>query len=249
MVTETDGIILRQINIANDRKMLVLLTRKFGKISAGTGIRTSGKRKSSLPLRAFTHGRYELYHGRNMFNVNSADTIESFYELGENIDSFFSASYVLEFTDKVLPENVPAEAVLDTLTGMLRILSGRKKKYRSLLIMYQWKVLQLLGYMPVLDHCVRCGNGHAESGLSIVDGGVICTDCRHSGTVNMRLLYDLKFDIIQILKFIEKSEIEVFSNLAFSDETAEYLNKVLHSYLSYHLDVQDMKSESYITFE
>ena len=57
MVTETDGIILRQINIANDRKILVLLTRKFGKISAGTGIRTSGKRKSSLPLRAFTHGR------------------------------------------------------------------------------------------------------------------------------------------------------------------------------------------------
>ncbi len=249
MVTVTDGIILRQTRIANDRLILVILTRKFGKISAGTGIPAGGKRKTSLPLRAFTHGRYELFHGRNMFNVNSADTIESFYKIGENIDSFFSASYVLEFTDRVLPENVPSEKVLDTLIGMLRILSRRKRKYRSLLIMYQWKILQLMGYMPVLDCCVRCGSTQGASGLSVVDGGVICSDCRASGAVNMSLLYDLNFDIIQILKFIEKSEVGAFSNLAFSSETAEYLNKVLRSFISYHLDIRDLKSESYITFE
>lgn len=52
MVTETDGIILRQTKIARDRKMLVLFTRKFGKISAGTGIRQSGK-KIFAPAQAF----------------------------------------------------------------------------------------------------------------------------------------------------------------------------------------------------
>ena len=229
--------------------MLVLLTRKFGKISAGTGIRGTGKRKSSLPLRAFTHGRYELYHGRSMFNVDSADTIESFYEIGTDVNSFFAASYALEFTDKVLMENVPAERVLDTLIEMLRILSARRTRLKSLLIIYQWKILQLLGYMPGLEHCVRCGRDPADAGLSVVDGGVICRDCSDSGKVNMRLLYDLKFDIIQILKFIERNEMKTFSNLAFSNETAEYLNRILRSYILYHLDIADMKSESYITFD
>lgn len=247
MITETDGVILRQTSIANDRKMLVLLTRKFGKISAGTGIRPTGKRRSSLPLRAFTHGRYELYHGRSMFNVDAADTIESFYQIGENVDSFFCASYALEFTDRMLMENLPAEPVLDALLSMLRILSVRKKELRSLLIIYQWKILQLLGHMPALDVCAKCGSRQDAAGLSIVDGGVICSRCRASGTVNMRLLYDLKFDIIRILKFIAKNEMKAFSNLTFNGETADYLDDILRSYLAYHLDIKDLKSESYLT--
>lgn len=248
MITETDGIILRQTSIANDRKMIVLLTRKFGKISAGTGIRVSGKR-SSLPLRAFTHGRYMLFAGRQTYNIDSAEVIESFYEIGRNPDSFFCASYVLEFTDRILPENVPDEQILDTLTGMLRILCKRKTRLRSLLIMYQWKILSITGYMPGLDVCVKCGNPEEQSGLSVVDGGVICSRCRDSGSVNMRLLYDLEFDIIPILKFIQKNEIAAFSKLAFSDDTADYLDRILRSYLSYHLDIRDLRSNSYITFD
>ena len=248
MITETDGIILRQTNIANDRKMLVILTRSFGKISAGTGIRSSGKRKTSLPLRPFTHGRYELYHGRSMYNVDAADTIESFFEIGENIDSFFCGSCALEFTDKALMENMPAEQVLDSLISLLRILTVRKTGLPSLLLIYQWKILQLLGFMPGLDTCVKCGSGDDAAGLSIADGGVICGSCRNSGTVNMRLLYDLKFDIIRTLKFIEKNEMEVFSRLTFSEDTLKYLNEILKEYILYHLDIKELKSEGYIAF-
>ena len=64
MITETDGIILKQIRLPDDRRMLVLFTRKFGKISAGTSIRLNGRNKSSLALRVFTHGRYELFFRR-----------------------------------------------------------------------------------------------------------------------------------------------------------------------------------------
>ena len=53
MITETDGIILKQTpRLPDDRRMLGF-TRKFGKISAGTSIRLNGKNKSSLALRVF----------------------------------------------------------------------------------------------------------------------------------------------------------------------------------------------------
>ena len=249
MITETDGIILKQTNIAHDRKMLVLLTRRFGKISAGTGLPAIGKKKSSLPLRPFTHGRYELFHGRKIFNIDGAETIESFYEIGENVDSFFCASCALEFTDKALMENMPAERVLDTLISLLRILSARKTGFRSLLMIYQWKVLQHLGFMPGLNLCVKCGSGSGAAGLSISDGGVICESCRDSGTVNMRLLYDLKFDIIRTLRFIEKNEMEAFSHLAFREDTAKYLYEILKDYVLYHLDIEELKSEAYISID
>ncbi|MDD6255359.1 MAG: DNA repair protein RecO [Eubacteriales bacterium] len=248
MVTETDGIILRQTKIARDRKMIVLFTRKFGKISAGTGIRQSGK-KSSLPLRPFTHGRYEIYTGRNSYNIDAAETIESFFSIGEDIDRFFCASCALEFTDKVLAESMPAEPVLDTLISFLRILSNRKKKMRSFLIMYEWKILYMTGYGPVTDRCASCGREDEPAGFSIADGGTVCRSCVDSGRINMRLLYSIKFDIIQILKFIGLNNIDSFANLAFGPETEDYLDRILHEYVSYHLDIRGLKSESYLSLD
>ena len=41
MLTDSEGIVLRQIKTAYNRKMIQLFTRKFGRISAGTGIASS----------------------------------------------------------------------------------------------------------------------------------------------------------------------------------------------------------------
>ena len=247
MVTETDGLILRQIKLPDDRRMLVLFTRKFGKISAGTSIRLNGKNKSSLALRAFTHGRYELYHGREIFNINAAETRESYFRLGEDIDKYMLASYALEFTDKVVPEGQPGEKILDNLLDFLRILTARKSKLKSLLIVYQWKLLCLCGYMPELDRCARCGKESSSAGFSVVDGGVVCQACRDSGRINLSLLYNCNFDIIKTLKFISTNDMKAFEKLALQDEISDHLEEILKKYVSYHLDINKLKSESFIT--
>lgn len=247
MVTETDGLILRQIKLPDDRRMLVLFTRKFGKISAGTSIRLNGKNKSSLALRAFTHGRYELFHGREIFNINAAETKESYFRLGEDIDKYMLASYALEFTDKVVPEGQPGEKILDNLLDFLRILSVRKSKIKSLLIVYQWKLLCLCGYMPELDRCSRCGREASLTDFSVADGGVVCDDCKTSGRVNLSLLYDLRFDIIKTLKFIANNDMKAFEKLALQDEISDYMESILKQYVSYHLDINKLKSESFVT--
>lgn len=247
MVTETDGLILRQTKLADDRRMLVLFTRKFGKISAGTSIRSNGKNKSSLALRPFTHGRYELYHGREIFNINAAETRESYFKIGEDVDKYMLASYALEFTDKVVPEEQPGEKILDSLLDFLRILTSRKSRLRSLLVVYQWKLLCLCGYMPELDRCARCGKQAPAAGFSVVDGGVICEDCKTSGRVNLSLLYEHDFDIIKTLKFISNSDMKAFEKLALKDEISDHLEAILKKYVSYHLDISKLKSESFIT--
>ena len=38
MRVETEGLVLKQVNTVNNRKILVLFTKKFGKISAGTNL-------------------------------------------------------------------------------------------------------------------------------------------------------------------------------------------------------------------
>ena len=146
-----------------------------------------------------------------------------------------------------MPEEQPGEKILDSLLDFLRILTVRKSRFKSLLVVYQWKLLCLCGYMPELDRCARCGKDAPAVGFSVVDGGVVCSDCRNSGKVNLSLLYDLNFDIIKTLKFIANSDMKAFEKLALQDEIAGYLEDILKKYVSYHLDISKLKSESFIT--
>lgn len=249
MVTDTDGIILRQTKLPGDRRMLVILTRRFGKISAGTSIKMNGKNKSALALRVFTHGKYEIFHGRSSFNINAAETLESYYKIGEDVDKYMYASYVLEFTEKMLQEEQQAEPVLDMLIDCLKLLQARRSKIESLVVMYQWKLVDMCGYMPSLRGCARCGRSENEvspGGFSVADGGIICPDCIKSGAVNMRLLYPVKFDIIKILEFIRVHDMKTLGKLALKEDVSAYLTEILKEYVSYHLDINKLKSESYL---
>lgn len=246
MISETDGIILRQIKIADDKRMLTIFTRKYGKISAGTGIKTNGRNRSSLAVRAFTHGRYSIFTGRNSYSVDSAETIESFYAIGEDIEKFMCASYALELTDRMMNEHMENTEALDMILNLMRMLVKRKRDAATLITVYKWKLLALCGYTPILDACAICGKSDMYEAFSIVDGGVICSNCKKAEPVNMRLLYDLKFDIIQTLKYIYANPLQEFEKLSLASDITVRLDEIFREYILYYLDIDKIKSECYI---
>ena len=113
LITDTEGIVLRQVKISYNRKMILLFSRKYGKISAGTNIGEKGKSRSSLAIKPFTYGRYELFKSRDSYNINSAETIKSYYAIGEDVDKYMNGAYVLEFTERVLEEGVPSFGIFN----------------------------------------------------------------------------------------------------------------------------------------
>ena len=122
MLTDTEGIVLRQIKTSYNRRMIVLFSRKYGKIRAGTSLGDKGRSKSSLALRPFTFGRYELFVNRDSYNINSAEVLRSYYKIGEDVDKYMNGAYVLEFTEKVLEEGVPQTGVFDLLIDFFTLL-------------------------------------------------------------------------------------------------------------------------------
>ena len=95
MITDTEGIVLRQTKASGGRRMISLFSKKFGKISVGTNLNEGGRNKTALAIRAFTYGRYELFKGRDSYNLNSGQVLKSYYSLGENLDKYMEASYVI----------------------------------------------------------------------------------------------------------------------------------------------------------
>ena len=243
MYTETEGIILKQIKTIGGRRMIVLLSEKYGKISAGTSISEKGKNKTALALRPFTKGRYELFKNKETYNINGAETIESFFSLGEDVDKYMIASYALELTDLMLEEGQSAKGMYNLIVEFLGLLEKRKNSYDTLLVAFMLKALKLSGSAPVLEGCVKCGCKDNLKAFSVPDGGLICENCYDAPARLNPLIFEVSNDIINVTVFIENHPLRSLENLALPKESEVLLKRILKAYFAFHLGIENLKSE------
>ena len=241
MQLTTKGIILRQTKTAGDMRMLTLFSEKYGKISVAAKNDTfRGKLKSSLASRPFTLGNYELYKNRDSYRMGRGETVRSFFAIGEDVDRYMEASYVLEFTDKALEENAPAPAVFQLMIDYFEALEKRTKEMSFLTAAYQIKAVRILGYNPSLEACVYCGEKGKDMMFHVESGGGVCADCAKDNG----LIYHSDSDIIDKIKFISKSSMKDLEKLYLEKEPLNEMNRLIRRYTKYHLDISDLKSES-----
>ncbi len=254
MITESEGIVLRQTKISGGRRMVSVFTKKYGKISAGTNLTERSKGKQALALRPFTHGMYEFYKRGDYFNINGADTLHSYYRLGEDVDKYMNASYALELVDKVTAEGQPAPGVFNLTCDLMKELEMRSGRYRTLIAAFEVKLLKQLGVFPELEKCAACGKNIRDEGgkivFSIPAGGVMCAGHEGTGTApagsNDRLIYDIDFDIIDILIYFNSNPLESLRKIALEEGKAEKIRRMIARYAAYHLDFGELKSESFM---
>ena len=247
MIADTEGIVLRQTKTTYGRRMILIFSRKFGKISLGTGAKESGRNKSALAIRPFTYGRYEIFKGRDSYNLDNAQVIKSFYGLGEDLDKYMAASYVLELTEKILPDEQPAPAIFRNLLDFMEALEPRKKKHDTLVLAYIVKLLASLGTEPRLDRCVCCSKEAQGKFFSVREGGILCEDCAkefRKTTTNEALIYNINFGIVDILKYFRSEPFSAFEKIALEDGISQELTAIMKSYMAYHFDIAKLKSES-----
>ncbi len=248
MLTDTEGIVLRQTKTSYGRRMILLFSKKYGKISAGTGIAEKGRNRSSLALRPFTYGRYELFKNRDSYNINSADAIKSYYKIGEDVDKYMYGSYVLEFTERILADEIPAPGMFSLLLDFFNMLENRSRGIGTLVLAYQTKTFRYSGVMPQLDRCAVCGQKKQPAKFSIPDGGVICSDCfgNRENLEEHALIYDIKFGILEILKYFTVNPLKKLEHLALREDAGRLLQEIIREYAAFYLDASDLKSEKLI---
>ncbi len=247
MITDTEGIVLRQTRTVNGRQMLVIFSRKFGKISVGANQTGGMKNKSALATRPFTYASYELFKSRENYNLNRGYAKQCYFDIGKDFDKFMTASYALELTNSILPEEQPQPKLFLYLLDFLSTLEKRTKKHETLLLAYMVKALDEIGNMPETGACVFCGRKLEKSRqFSISGGGTVCEKCLpeviKSGEES--LLYDVNFDIINILDYFREQPFSKFEKIALDDEVSSRLLDILRKYFAYHLEISELKSES-----
>ena len=250
MIINSEGIVLRQRKIANNRRMIVLFTKRYGKLSAGTSINEKSKSRSALALRPFTYAEYDIFKGRETYSINSSQVLKSFYSIGEDIDRFIMASSFIEYLDKVLAEGEPMPHLFDLSLEFLESVSHAGKSAETLLLAYIYKTLKMLGVAPELTCCVNCGKKPSEFGgnsgirsFSVTSGGIICDECEKEEKTNPNaLIYKPSFDIIDVFRYFETKPLQTFEKVTLKKEDAAVIKEILANYTERYLDADVLSS-------
>lgn len=247
MIINTEGIVLRQRKIANNRRMIVLFTKQYGKLSAGTSINERSRSRAALALRPFTYADYDIFKGRETYSINSAQVKKSYYSIGEDIDRFMSASVFIEYLDKVLGEGEPMPKLFDLCIEYLESASQVKANSDTLLYAFIVKTLRMLGVAPELECCTGCGRPVSELGggfrmFSVSSGGVICKDCaEQEKTSGNALIYKPDFDILSVIRYFYTKPLRTFEKAGLRAEVSTEVRNVLADYIDRWLGVDVLR--------
>ncbi len=249
MYIDTEGVVLKTVTLSDGRKLLVIFSLNFGKITAGSSVGERVKNKSGLAFRPFTHSKFELYKNRDLYSVNNATVLKSFFKIGEDIDKYMHASYVLEFTEKVLAENEKSPQMFNLLLEYMRELEERKGKYGTLTLGYLIKALKFLGCAPNVNRCLTCGEDFKIPYFAVNEGGILCEKCRDkvADKTNESLIFKVDFGIIEVIKYFQNNPLGNLKNVALNSNTEKILKELVRNYIRYHLDLGELKSENFLT--
>lgn len=132
-----------------DRR-ITLLTRECGKITAFVkGARRQGSRfLGTTDLFAF--GTFELYVGKNSYNVQNAEILNYFEFMRNDIEKAYYGMYFLELADYYAVENNDESLLLLLVYRALQGLKTDKLKNRFVRYVYELKLFSIEGeFIPI----------------------------------------------------------------------------------------------------
>ncbi|HZV12371.1 MAG TPA: DNA repair protein RecO [Candidatus Kapabacteria bacterium] len=241
MIVKTNAIVLLSRNLRETSKFITIYTEAFGKLTVvAKGVRQK-KSKLAGVLEPFNIISVVLYkkENREVHYISSAEIVEPMWQLTTNYDALFAAFGIAELTDVTMhgEEKNPGMYVL--LADALRLLAGGVNS-AFVFLLFQIRLITLLGYGLVVQECVRCGKslaGAEQLYFHITEGGFLCSDCARAlnmGTKISPSAYNFLASLMEYMSGISTiAGIPVPPDEARNTEVAE-LRGLLNAYIMYH---------------
>ncbi len=226
MITE-EVLIVKVVNYKENDKILHALSRTRGKIQ----LISKGSKKNNSHLvnvsQNFAYSKCTLTQTKDMYIITSAELIDNFYNLKNNMDAFYCGNYILELISYVAQENEYDYKIFDMTVSAMSYLCSFNEGFHKLITAYELKLVSMLGYKPDFLHCLSCGAViNKDAKFSIKDGGTYCSLCVNYGN-GINVTYNEILTLDKILK-------TKFENISSLDVNAKISN-IIRQFLFYYI--------------
>jgi DNA repair protein RecO (recombination protein O) len=237
----TGAVVIRTADFKDEDRMLTLLTKDFGLMSAK--VKAAKKQTSKLFCSSslFCCGEYEFYEKGGYYGVRGCSITHSFQKLSEDYDKYSAACFIADAAGKVAQEEYPAPKLFALVVNALFALETKAAGPDIAVCYFIQRLLYLEGLYPSIDECVICGRADVTH-FSAEHGGALCPECAktHGGE---RIGGEVLNALGSMADVIPKD----MGKLLLNAETAVRLKALLISYLEYALQ-KPLKTSRFVKY-
>ena len=225
MHMNTEGLIIRENSTGENDRVVTILTRDYGVLRAFA--RGAKKTKSSMQsgTQLLCYSRLSLFKGSDAYIVDSAEPLEVFFKLRENIERLALAQYFCELAGELSPEYEGAQEQLRLVLNALHFLASGKKPQPLLKAVVELRLMSLAGYMPNLVGCDGCGKFEDKvMFFDPLEGSISCPGCSRAGI-------ELGMGVLTAMRFICYSPDSKLFSFGLPEKSLSKLSSVTEEYL------------------
>ncbi len=234
MQITTDAMVIRERNIDDNDRLLTLLTRDRGVITAYA--RGARRMKSALAPATglLCYSTFILFKNRERYTVDKADLSAVFFGIRQDIEKLALASYMAQLCAELIPEGEGEGDYLRLMLNSLHLLEKEKRSPDFIKPLFELRLLSMAGYMPNLVACRGCACYEAEEMYFLPQSGLLtCGDCLTSQDTGA---LPLPRGVLTAMRYIIYSDFERVFSFALPPEGLKALSKISQTYLLAQVD-------------
>ena len=233
MIRTSDGVILRVEPVRETSRLVVFLSRDYGKlVTLAKGVHRSEGRFVS-PLDPMTLNRIVFYERprTGLHLLTQCDLVDAFLPVRGALPAIASSFYMLELVDRVVQPGVGEAWLFSLLLESLQQLS-RGVSPAILTRAFEIKLLARSGFMPEMKQCISCQKPLTERvSPRFQKGGFVCGRCQ-APSADWRL----SRGVVASLGHLATTEVSRLSRFKITKGDRSQLATLLEKFLEYHLE-------------
>ena len=232
MFQTTKGIVIRETEYKDNDKILTILTKDAGLVSA----RAWGVKRKNSPLKSgcqlLTYSEFTLQEKQGFRKVQEAVPVEMFSALRQDIVLLSLGSYFAQTAEVLSQEDFPDPSLLSLVLHALHALCiGRDPELVK--AAYELRLAIISGYEPDLSGCAICGEDNPGR-FNVSKGVLQCQEC--SGSLQDGLHLPVSAGTLDAMRYLLLCPLEKVFSFSLGEQSKQELAGIAETYLLTQLE-------------
>lgn len=232
----TDGLVIKENNVGESDRVVQVLTRDKGLLSAFVSGARKPKSKNAAATALLCYSHLTFTQTKDTYRITESEAINVFFDLRADIERLSLAQYICELCQVLVPYGVEGEEYLRLALNSLHFISKGKLDIYSLKALTELRMMAISGFMPDLVGCRECGTDRSfPMWLDLSGGDMVCNGCKSAEPINGQFA-ELDKTTFAAMRHIVYSDMERLYSFSLPPQNARYLSFVTERYLMAQTD-------------
>ena len=228
MKTSINGLILKEMTVSDNDRIVTVLTKEKGIISCYVRRAKHIKSRNFAPTNLLTFSRMNIYNGRGMYIIDEADVIMRFFDVDPDIKRFALSQYFSELVIKSVPQEVESDGQLELMLNCLHLLSNTLRPCDIIKTVFEIRLAVLSGSTPNILFCDECGCYEADRMyFDYNKNKLLCSGCCRGGDC----LSELSVGAVRAMRYIIVSDPKKIFSFHISESALKQLYDCSENYI------------------